>query len=175
MDDIRSTRFIFVASCVLSQGIRAQGIVRHYPATVQPVIDLLVKSNINIRQMPCPELFFDRVIRPPCQKPKYDTERNHAVCRKVAGLVVSEIEKLISAEFEVLGIVGIEFSPSCAVSRLGSGRYRQVVNGSGIFIEEIKDLLRGKDIELPFLGLQLYRMSESLSKLESLVHQRRVL
>ena len=64
----RSQKYVYVPFCMLAQGIRAATIVRVYPAIVNPVIKFFMEKNINIIQMPCPELIFDGFYRRPCGK-----------------------------------------------------------------------------------------------------------
>ena len=104
----RSNKFIFVPFCALAQGVRASGIVRKYPAIVNPVLELLMYMNINIIQMPCPELFFDGWQRRPCQKNRYDRPENRRVCREVAGGVVKMAQMCQTNGKEVCAILGIE-------------------------------------------------------------------
>jgi predicted secreted protein len=170
-DDIRSNRYIYLASCILSQGIRAEGIVKHFSAAVDPVVELLMRNKINIRSMPCPELYFDDVLRPPCHKAKYDTEANRKVYKAVSGLVANEIRKIVSAGYEVIGVVGIEFSPSCAVNKLGGSRFAGgIEQGPGIFIEELQNNLKSKtNLTLPFMGMRIYQMESSMKELERFI------
>ena len=55
MSDIRSYRCVFVSHCLLAQGIMADGIVRHFPGPVRPVLEFCLEHDLNIMQMPCPE------------------------------------------------------------------------------------------------------------------------
>jgi len=54
--DERSKKFIFIPFCLICQAFQAQGIVRYgYSAVIKPIIDEILRLNINIIQMPCPE------------------------------------------------------------------------------------------------------------------------
>ena len=113
---LRSRRFVLTPFCMLCQGVRAEGIVRHFPSIIKPVVDLLAELKINIIQMPCPELLFDSFHRKPCGKPKYDNPHNRAICRKLAEQVVAQIEMFKVNGCTVEAVLGVEFSPSCAVT-----------------------------------------------------------
>ena len=50
-----SSKCVFVSHCVLAQTVRAEGCAKS-PAVIREVVDFLVENEINIFQMPCPEL-----------------------------------------------------------------------------------------------------------------------
>lgn len=161
----RSKRFVFVPFCLLSQGVRAQGIVKQFPAIVEPVVDLLMELKVNIYQMPCPELFFDKFQRRPCGKSKYDTNKNRSMCQRLGKNVASWIKMFKDNNCAVEAILGIENSPSCAVNFM-LGRHRQRVNEAGIFIEELQTVLQEQGIEgIPFVGVQIYHIDKTLQEL----------
>ncbi|NQV13357.1 MAG: DUF523 domain-containing protein [Parcubacteria group bacterium] len=167
----RSKRFVFVPFCLLCQGVRATGIVRHYPAVVEPVVSLLTKLNINIVQMPCPELIFDSFHRKPCQKPKYDNPQNRAVYAKLAKEVVDRMAELQQNGCSVEAILGIDFSPSCAVNLL-TGKYpRRRVKGKGIFIEELERELHRLQVKPSMVGVELYQIKRTLKRLREVLER----
>lgn len=55
--DNRSPEFVFVPFCVLGQAFQAQGLAKYeWYGTLQPVVELLVEKDVNIIQLPCPEI-----------------------------------------------------------------------------------------------------------------------
>lgn len=167
----RSNRYVFVPFCALAQGVRAQGIVRDYPAVINPIIRMLADNNINIVQMPCPELFFDGFTRRPKQKGAYDTPQNREVYKKVAKIVADQISMLQSAGCEIIAILGIEFSPSCAVSQLTGPPPQRFIKGKGIFIEELEVLLRHITPKPRLIGIRTSRIESTLAELASALHE----
>lgn len=166
----RSKKFVFLSFCTTVQGVRAQGIVRKYPATIAPVIELLVKHQINMVQMPCPELIFDGFCRRPCHKEHYDTANNRAVCRQLAQRVVEQMIMFRDNGNELVAVLGIDFSPSCAVDLL-YGKKRERIRGSGIFIDELRSLMHKQRLGVPMIGLRLYQMEETLKRLRELLER----
>ena len=55
MSDVRSKDCVFVSHCMLAQGVMANGLVKHFPGPVRPVLQFCLDHDINIIQMPCPE------------------------------------------------------------------------------------------------------------------------
>jgi predicted secreted protein len=163
---LRSKKYAFVSFCLLAQGVRAAGIVKHHAAVVTPIINLLIEKKINIIQMMCPELIFDGFYRRPCGKPKYDNFKNRQVCQRVAQQVVWLMDMLINNGHSINVIIGVDFSPSCAVNNLtGKPRTRKRIKGQGIFIEELRSLMTKHNIRVPFIGAQMYRINDTLEKL----------
>jgi predicted secreted protein len=164
----RSKLHVLVPYCALSQGVRADTIVRQYPAVVTEVIECLMQHNINIIQMPCPELFFDGIRRKPCGKPHYDTPYNRKICREVATKVVDLILLIQSGGYEVIGILGVNYSPSCAVDFL---RYTnsEKISGTGIYIEELQSVLHKNNLKIPFIGVENYHIDNTVKQLNRLI------
>jgi Predicted secreted protein len=164
----RSKLHVLVPYCALSQGVRADTIVRHYPAVVKEVIEFFIANNINIMQMPCPELFFDGIRRRPCGKSHYDTLYNKKICREVATKVVDLILLIQSGGYEVIGILGVNYSPSCAVDFIKYKRPEKIP-GTGIYIEELQSVLHEHNLDIPFVGIENYNIDNTLKQLTKLI------
>lgn len=171
----RSKRFAIVSFCTLAQGVRAAGIVKHFPAVVKPIVDVLVENDINIVQMPCPELYFDSFTRQPCGKSKYDNPKNRSMCKKLAENLVSLVQIFHKNGCYIEVILGIEFSPSCAVSILTAPPPQRRIAGQGIFIEELKKVLHERHLKIPMLGIQIYRIEKSVEDLKNILGRRRLI
>ena len=163
----RSKKVVLVPFCLLAQGFRAEGIVKKYPATIEPVLNYLINNQINIIQMPCPEIIYEGIKRKPAGKQKYNTEAYRQLCRKLAKNIVTFIETLTKEEYKVLAILGIEHSPSCAATWLLEKRKR--VRGKGIFIEELEKLLTEKNLEIPIIGVDIHHIKTTLRRLEETI------
>lgn len=166
---IRSTRFVFVPFCLLAQGVRAVGIVKHHAAVVTPVVKILLEAKVNIIQMMCPELIFDGFYRKPCGRLKYDTLENHKVCREVAKNTVGIMEMLLKNDQSIDAVLGIDFSPSCAVNKLTGGGPKRFINGEGIYTEELRKLMNSKGIKVPFIGVQIYHIDYTEKALKKIL------
>lgn len=167
----RSKRFVFVPFCLLSQGVRAQGIVKKFPSVVKPVVSLLADLDINIVQMPCPELFFDGLHRRPCGKPRYDNPHNRAVCRKIGNDIAEFMTMLRNGGYMIEAVLGIDNSPSCGVNYVSERPFKRWQEGAGIYIEELQTLLHKKDLHIPFIGVQVYQIDETVAVLRKLLNK----
>jgi len=169
--DIRSKRVVLVPFCCLIQGVRAQGIVCHYPAVVTPVVEMLVRNNIGIIQMPCPELYIDNLERAPCGKQKYDQPRFREVYRRLAQGVVKQIVSLRRGGFHIEAILGVEYSPSCAIAILSRSSARNS-NGKGVFTEELLRAFSDQKEEVPpMLGIENYQIGRTESRLAEILRK----
>ncbi len=165
----RSREYVYVPFCMLAQGIRATTIVRVYPAIVNPVIKLFMEKNINIIQMPCPELIFDGFYRKPCGKPQYDNQKNRKVCREVSQGVVNQMKFFKENGCNIRLIMGIDYSPSCAVSVITGRTREEMKKGKGIFIEELQCAMKAEGFSAPFVGARLYRIKETIQAIKACI------
>jgi predicted secreted protein len=165
----RTKKFAFVSFCLLSQAVRAEGLVRKYPAVVEPVINLLIQHHVNIIQMPCPELLFDSFHRKPCGKGKYENSNNRNICHGLACQILNQIRMLIKNGQKIEMILGIDFSPSCAVHRLMGYKPRKPISGTGIYIEELTRLIKQENIRIPIVGVSTYSIENTINEIQSIL------
>ena len=170
---IRSKLFVFSAPCLLAQAIRAKGLVREFPAVVTPVIDLLIENEVNIFSMPCPELYLDSMIRRPCQKRHYDTPKNRATYRRIGLLIARHIRQVARAGYSVVAILGVEFSPSCAIDHITASPPQRIIPGQGILIEELAAELHRQQIEVPMISVNPHRPERSLPVIKKRIEEAR--
>lgn len=165
----RSKKVVFVSYCMLFQSVRAQGVAIKFRAAVNPVMKLLIDNDINIVQMSCPEISYEGIIRKAVRKDAYDNPEFRAICERHAKQVTDSIKILRNANFNVIGILGIENSPTCGVEfvfREGKGRSRE----SGIFVEELQKLLLSENLgNIPLIGIEVFNIKKSLLKLKDLI------
>jgi predicted secreted protein/putative sterol carrier protein len=151
MEDRRARRVIFVSHCWLNINTRfPQGAA--FEGANTPLIDTLLQAGLGIIQMPCPEYEVLGL-------EKYDygeiiLEPLRERFREVAEIVLKQIKDYLALGFEIVGILGMNPSPSCGVdvtkgkgTMLGTDRDTSEVEDSGIFIDELKKLLKENGLE----------------------------
>ena len=165
----RSKKVVFVSFCILSQSVRAKGVSIRFSAVVDPIVKLLMENNVNIVQMPCPELCYEGVLREAVRKDSYDNPEFRSICKEHANETIKTLHTMLKGGFQIIGILGVENSPTCGVNfvfRDGKGRVRE----SGIFIEELQQLLMPLEIKsIPIIGIQVYNIKNSMSELKNLI------
>lgn len=187
LQDARGKRVIFVSHCILNENTRYLG--GAFASGALPVLNEIVAAGVGVVQMKCPEqlawggvhkkymwaslaspglpAFLKRFLFP------FFLAYTRFRFRRLARQVCSEISDYIASEYEVVGILGIDGSPSCGVTATldlaESFRYfstltpdtieRDAMNrrlygqclrsGQGIFMAELQRGLERRGIRVP--------------------------
>lgn len=140
------------------------------------VAQYAIKHNIGLFQMPCPEFTFCGNPRPSRMKNEYEELpgfKEH--CEKLAKETAKQIKTLITMgvgpKIQVIAIIGIKRSPSCAVSSAVAIRDGVLSQGEkGIFIELLEKELHSLSQDSPtFLEYDFDNPSELIESLERLI------
>ncbi len=174
--DQRSRRFIFIPFCLICQAFQAQGIVRYgYPAAIKPVIEEILRHEVNIIQMPCPESQLggceNGLKRGPKSISQYDTSEFREICQHFASSITEMVKAILANGYEIVAILGIEYSPSCSIKLQYSNK--GVFHQPGIFIESLQSQLAKEKIEIPFVGINRRVIKKSLNELKKLLSQQK--
>jgi predicted secreted protein len=138
---------------MLAQCVMAEGVAKVHPAMVRPVVEFCLNNDINIVQMPCPETncAAGGLGREPRGKVWYERNGLRDTCIEIAAGQLDYMQRLLAANIEILAIIGIDFSPACAVTYLNKGR--SIVRDEGIYIEELKKGMAARGFSVPFIGV----------------------
>ena len=163
----RSNNCIFVSHCLLAQAVVADGLAKHAPAAVKPVVQFCLDNDINIFQMPCPEVQcpsggLGRSLR---GKVWYEANGLKETSIEIAKQQTDYMVRLTEAGMNILAVLGIEFSPSCAVTYLNKGR--TITRDQGIYIEELQRQLDARGLSIPMIGVN----QRWLKKLDTQLHE----
>jgi len=157
MADSAPTRVAFVAHCMLNQNAKVyQGALC---AGVNPLlVEALRRNGYRIEQMPCPELAYLGANRFWIVKEQLDTSAYRRHCRRQADVVAGAIAEWLEKGAEVV-VVGLEGSPSMGVrvtssnadwgGRPDAGDSYRVVEGRGVYIEELEAALEARGVPMP--------------------------
>jgi predicted secreted protein len=159
LDDSRKRKVVFLTHCFLNINTRfPQGCA--FAGANVPVINTLLKHDLGIIQMPCPEFLCMGL-----EKELYGEipESELRDCfRNIAAGVVYQIQAYLKLGFEISGIIGMNPSPSCGIevskgkgTMLGLDRDTSEKEEPGVFIEELIGLAEQRGIQdLPFFGIR---------------------
>ncbi len=173
--DQRSKKFIFVPFCLMCQAFQARGIVRFgFSSTITPIIQELLTHDVNIIQMPCPESLFGGYEKGLRRNPKglteYDNIEFKETCEHLSSEILKMIKGILANDYKIVGILGIEYSPSCSInlqySKLGT------THRPGLYIESLQRKLTQEKIDLPFLGINRRGIKRSQTKLRDLLKEK---
>lgn len=126
---MRSRRIALVSHCILNQNV----VLRDWERASGPfcsVVTELLEEGLSIIQLPCPEVTYKGVNRPPMTYGDYDTEAFRSHCRKLLLPTVSQLQRLHEDECRLEVLYGIENSPNCDLRQ-----------GRGVLMEELMQLL----------------------------------
>ena len=180
-EDNRSRKLILVAHCVLNQSSISDG-TADFPSQFSEIVELLMENQVGIIQLPCPELTclgLDRQDMAGAQRELLGEntrirglmEEGHNVdrLRTKADDVALEVNEYRRHGFEVLGLIGINRSPSCGVETTSRNAREEL--GQGVFVNVIAERLRAHGITLKMIGVKTSEVAGSLSRVRSLLER----
>ena len=177
--DARSRKVVFVSHCMLNQNAISDG-TADFPAANREIISLLLEHDVGIVQMPCPELLclgLDRGdvhggertviventrIRGALQMPEAARK-----LRPLVEQVVYQMEQYQQNGFTVLGVVGINRSPSCGIETTSA--HDEEVAAMGVFIAALRAELDARDNPLPMVGIKANETARAVETVRRLL------
>ena len=120
--------------------------------------------------MPCPEVqlggYKAGLKRSPKGIDEYDTPEFREICEQCASETAELIKAITANKYEIVAIVGMEFSPSCATNLQYSniGTFHR----PGLFIEALDRKLKQEKIDIPFIGINRRGIKKSQERIKQL-------
>jgi predicted secreted protein len=156
----------------MAQAFQANGIVKYeWKASITPIMKLLIENNINIIQMPCPESVFGGYNTGLSRTPKgysyYNCKEFGDICEKLASQIFNMVKGILDNKYEIIAIMGIEMSPSCALNYQYTNKGMQ--NMKGIFMEKLVNKISKLQKNITFIGINRKYINKSLNKLKGLI------
>ncbi len=162
---------VFVPACLLCPILQAK-FDENKTAWNTEIRSYLQQNEISVIQMPCSETSFQSPHSGMGRKPhgvsfyeKLPGYVEHS--KKLAHEVAAQIQDLITHGYSV-AIMGVEHSPSCAVSYIYMGPGRGTVHRSGIFIQALRDELNARNISVPMIGINRRFPKKAISELRKI-------
>lgn len=128
-----------------------------------------LEAGTGIIQLPCPELTYLGMNRWGMTREQYDHPNFRSHCEKILEPTVHQVEAFVQADYEIIGVMGMDGSPNCGVKRTCFGYEggemsardqwaRQVGNlrmspGPGVFMEVLQAVLEEKGIRTDFFAV----------------------
>lgn len=162
--DSRSKKVLLVAHCVLNQNSKIDACA-HYPGAIKEVTQILLDAGIGIIQMPCPELLclgLDREVDVNSSRTveSEDTrvaelmrgENSKSLCQAMLDIIVYQVAEYMKHDFQIVGLMGINGSPTCGVNTTWLND--REFEGRGIFIEMLEKRLKDRAIFIDMVGIK---------------------
>lgn len=179
--DKRSKKVVLVSHCILNQNTKLDACA-HYPGAIKEVMLRFIDKGIGIIQMPCPELFrlgldrqTDSLSNPTVKsedtriaKIMIDKEAQQ-ICERMADDVLYQVEEYIKNGFQVIGLLGINGSPTCGIETTWADF--QEPEGFGAFIKILDSKLTEKGIKLKMRGIKANDPVSALKAADSLIDE----
>ena len=160
---------VIVSHCVLNSHskIKKYNMSREIDISTKEFVEFLLKEGIGIIQLHCPESHCYGLNRWGHTKNQFDHAHYREECRSLFKPVLNQIINYENAGYNVLAMVGMYGSPTCGVNSTNIGDWggqlsqnpnlKKMISQvrkskeSGIFIEEISDLLSKNNLDIPML------------------------
>ena len=166
-EDKRSKKVMFVAHCILNQNARINS-CGYTPAAIPKIAGCLIERGIGISQMPCPELGCLGLGRGGAEEiyDQLSTPGARRYLKTLAASVVYQAQQYRKQGFRVLGVLGIDGSPSCGVDLTW---YEGEGPGTGAYMEELREALKKANLaDIPVKGVQDALPDEAVALIEKL-------
>lgn len=125
--DKRSKKIVMLAHCILNQNAKIDACA-YYPGIIREVMEALPAADVGIIQLPCPELLYlglDRQIDPGATRTiesedtrvarRMSEKKSQELCRQIVNNIIYQVNEYQKHGFEIVGLIGIDGSPTCAV------------------------------------------------------------
>jgi predicted secreted protein len=194
LKDSRSGKVIFLSHCILNENTRYLGGACR-GGSIREIVEQCLDKDIGIVQMPCPEQIAWGGVTKKLMLLAYGTKGTFfyhiislflplflmytkVIFRRLARETARQIRDYLASGFSVVGIMGIDGSPSCGVNKtldirrsfksaacieVGSVTVEQMhsiitealIDGRGIFMEMLQEELEKRRIHVPFTAHDL--------------------
>ncbi|MEM2272728.1 MAG: hypothetical protein QXX56_00755 [Candidatus Bathyarchaeia archaeon] len=174
-----TSRVLVVSHCLLNKATRwwqeGKPLERNIGLAGE-IVKYVLRHNIGLIQMPCPEFTFCGNPRPSRRKDEYERLlgfKEH--CERLARIFAEQMRFFIAMDKNprvyIIAIIGVKRSPSCAVNTALSMRNGMLhQNEKGIFIEFLERELSAYCQEIPpFLEFDFDNPGELIDALEKLI------
>lgn len=169
----RGKKIVILSHCIINQN----SVVKPYAKNGKdflPFITWCLSNNIGIIQLPCPETGILGLRRWGHVKDQFENSNFLNSSIKYLEPFIDIIQDYLKEEYQILGIFGIKGSPSCGISKTcradwcgEASSYESIndissrvkmVDEKGIFMEKFEELLKQKNISIPFIDIDDWRI-----------------
>ena len=169
----RSKKMVLVAHCLLNTNAKVQGL--SLTRGVAPIVNDLILEGYGLIQLPCIEMamFGSRrwgIVREQCSFQEFRSK-----CISQLTPIVNHVQDYIQNGYDIVGVIGVDGSPTCGVHRTVSGEWggelcgdhnyqhtistAHAIDGNGVMMQELKKLFSDREIEVPFYAIDEEDMS----------------
>ena len=181
-------KILIVSHCILNNASKLKSFdeaeMQAEDALRREVLKKAIDSGVQLLQLPCPEYLQYGYHRWGHTMDQFNNVFFRSRCREMLQSVVQQLEEYLAnpEEFQILGVLGVDGSPSCGVKYtcrakwggefsgrsdlselLGSCRLEQ---GSGVLMSVLREMLKEKNQEVKFDALFAPEAERAMEMLE---------
>lgn len=177
----RNRKLVVVCHCILNCNSKVEGLST-FEGT-HNIVSELIEEGYGIIQLPCPEMIMYGIKRWGHTKEQFDNLFYRNQCRLMLEPYIKQFENYIKNNYKLKGIIAIDGSPSCGYNKTCSSNEWfgeisgcenlnekindiKMIDGKGVFIEELEKLLIENKLEVQILGLD-----ESIKDISKLIEK----
>ncbi len=178
-EDQRSKRVLLVAHCVLNQNAKIDRCA-HYPGVMRETVEVMIESGVGLIQMPCPELCCLGLDRQADRGASTTIETEdtrvakrmadnacQARCQSLVDDLIYQVEEYRKNGFEVVGLLGINGSPTCGIETSWANEREE--HGPGIFIQLLNVACCEKGVTLRQRGITAREPQKAAAAVRGLI------
>lgn len=182
----RKKEMVILCHCILNGNAKVEGI-SSYSGAIESVVSFFIQKGVGIIQLPCPEMTMYGIRRWGHVKEQFDTPYFRRHCKEIFQPYLEQIKDYTKNGYTILGLIGLEGSPSCGVSETCAGYWGgeimdasniqnkmntlKMVQDPGVFIEEIKKELLSEGINIPLIGINEMKPDNSFEKIKNILKE----
>ncbi|MDX9917618.1 MAG: hypothetical protein RBT15_06315 [Gudongella sp.] len=179
---LRSKKIILVSHCILNANSKVEGLSQ-YQGIIKELVDLIDEKKLGVMQLPCPEMIVYGIKRWGHVKEQFDTLFYRENCREMLKPIVWQLKSYIDTGYEIVGVIGIDGSPSCGVNFTCSGDWEgdssskddldhkikdlKEIEAPGVFMEEFQKYLSEYNIDIKFTAIDENDVYNSLDNIKT--------
>jgi predicted secreted protein len=179
--DKRSKKVILVAHCILNQNAKINACA-YYPGIIKEAMEVFLDAGVGLIQLPCPEFFYlglDREVIPGAKSTiesedtrvarRMNEKQSRELCQQVINNIVYQVNEYRKHDFEIVGLVGINCSPTCGVDTTWSDDNEHL--GQGVFIKMLSDELAERQITMKMVGIKAREPNQAISAIKEMLYR----
>lgn len=182
----RNKKIILVSHCILNSNSKVEGLSQ-YSGILYELVNLIAQKGIGIIQLPCPELIMYGIKRWGHVKEQFDTPYFREKSRELLKPIISQVIDYEKNGYSILGVIGIDGSPSCGVNKTCSANWGGELSGDdkiiskinniksleepGIFIEELKKQFEENKLDIPFTAIDEININSNINEIKKFLNE----
>jgi len=164
----RSKRILVVCHCLLNANAKVYPLAS-CEGVYRQVVGKSIDEGIGLLQLPCPETVYLGLNRWGMTREQYDHPTFRECCRQMLMPSIAQIKGYADAGYQILGVIGMDGSPNCGVSRTCYGFSGGEISaegvieaqrerlefrlGKGVFMEILSAMLKEAQLDISFSAI----------------------